>query len=58
MRHHTIPLTSHVYFKQCRFYSAVWLKIQRAGDCVRVEISSLNKWHFARTAIDILLTRT
>ena len=58
MRLHTIPLTSRVYFKQCRFYSAVLLKIQHVGDCVHVEITSLNKWHFARTAIEILLIRT
>ena len=55
MRLHTIPLTSHVHFKQCRFYSAVLLKIQHVGGCVLVEIISLNKWHFARTAIDIWL---
>ena len=55
MRLHTIPLTSHVHFKQCRFYSAVLLKIQHLGDCVHVEITSLNKWHFARTAIDIYI---
>ena len=55
MRLHTIPLTSHVHFKQCRFYSAVLLKIQLAGDCVHVEITSLNKWRFARTAIDIYI---
>ena len=55
MRLHTIPLTSHVHFKQCLFYSAVLLKIQHARACVHVEITSLNKWHFARTVIDILL---
>ena len=58
MRLHTIPLTSHVHFKQCRFYSVVLLKIQHACACVHVGITSLNKWHFARTAIDSLLTGT
>lgn len=57
MRLHTIPLTSHVHFKQCRFYSAVWRKIQHACVCVHVEITNLSKWHFAKTVIDILITR-